>query len=153
MGLRENKSIVISSHKAHMDSEVWNTGNDSDPHPVDNFWAEHFLVYPKDSGSGPLNKKKTVPWRERKPTSNSDSMTEGIDLDQSTSPRFTLDGLAGSWISHGGGQRLCPGRQFAKQEMILPLASLVLASEFELRVRLGALRPSKYIPCKVRRRV
>lgn len=163
--LRQHTPILISSRKAHMDSEVWNTGNNSDPHPLDEFWAERFLVYLNDSNSGPL-KKNTVPSGKGKPPPTSDSRTEGTDSDQSSSPRFTLDGLAGSWIPYGGGQRICPGRHFAKQEIILTLAHLVLVFDFELQVPagwkpemdmrragLGALRSDKHIPFRVRRRV
>lgn len=36
----------------HMDGDVWNTKNGR--HPVNIFWAERFLVDPKDPNSGPL---------------------------------------------------------------------------------------------------
>ena len=33
---------------------VWNTSGEGDPRPLEEFWAERFLVYPGDSKSGPL---------------------------------------------------------------------------------------------------
>lgn len=37
-------------------------------------------------------------------------------------PYFSLDGLNGSWIPYGGGFRACPGRHFAKREILMTLA-------------------------------
>ncbi|KAF2662320.1 cytochrome P450 [Lophiostoma macrostomum CBS 122681] len=38
---------------------------------------------------------------------------------------FTLAGLEGSWIPYGGGSNMCPGRYFAKQEILITAALLI----------------------------
>ena len=48
--------IVMSSRTAHHNEESWNTGTQEEPHPLNTFWANRFLVYPNDPTSGPLKK-------------------------------------------------------------------------------------------------
>ena len=45
---------------------------------------------------------------------------------------FCNKGLEGSWIPYGGGSNICPGRAFAKQEMLLMAALLVGNFDVEL---------------------
>lgn len=49
---RKDKLIMIPSRTIHMDSSVWSTGA-GETHPLNEFWAERFLVYPDEPGSGP----------------------------------------------------------------------------------------------------
>lgn len=77
---------LVNSHMAHMDSEFWNTKNES--HPLQSFWAERFLTDPTDLSSGP----------SRLMRHESDSKKPHADV----APYFSLKGLEGSWIPYGG---------------------------------------------------
>lgn len=81
------------------------------------------------------------------------------------SPEFSLKGRASSWIPYGGGQRMCPGRHFAKQEMISSLAIMLTLFDIEtldpdnripaddmLGFGFGALWPKGPMPVRMRRR-
>lgn len=80
--------------------------------------------------------------------------------------KFSVDGLSGAWIPYGGGPFMCPGRHFAKQEMIGSAA--VFLDQFEMRLSqksttwppradkkfygFGALPPLDTVACRVRRK-
>lgn len=149
----KNKLIAISSYIAHMDNAVWNTGTDEDPHPLEDFWPDRFIIYPGDSASGPL---KSSPIRQDERQKN----------ESQHGPRFSTEGLAGIWIPYGGGQRMCPGRHFAKQEIILTCAMMSIMFDIELDTPggsmpecdmrgfgFGAMKPNSRAPCRIRRRV
>lgn len=53
----QDQLFVMSSRTAHHNEESWNTGTQEEPHPLNRFWADRFLVYPNDRTSGPLKKK------------------------------------------------------------------------------------------------
>lgn len=144
----KNKLIAISSYTAHMDEAAWNTGSDEDPHRIEDFWADRFLIYPGDGASGPL-KKSPAPQYEKNESQHG--------------PRFSTEGLAGIWIPYGGGQRMCPGRHFAKQEIILTCAMMSIMFDIELDpgsipeadmrgFGFGAMKPKGRAPCRIRRR-
>lgn len=74
-----------------------------------------------------------------------------------------MEGLSGAWLPFGGGLRQCPGRTFAKREIILSFA--VMASTFDLELLeagpvvpdmkyygLGTFPPMGKVPFKIRRR-
>ncbi|MCJ1432276.1 hypothetical protein MMC27_001632 [Xylographa pallens] len=141
--------IAISSQVAHMDKEAWSIGHEA-LHPLEEFWAERFLVYPHDPNSGPSIKRSpgTTPYATKR----------GAD-----EPRFSTGGVAGSWIPYGGGQKMCPGRHFAKQEILLTFAMLCSAFDIKLsnesKTRpdmkfygLGVLPPQGETPFCIRRR-
>lgn len=46
--------------------------------------------------------------------------------------RFTLDHLDGCWLPHGGGQRMCPGRHLAKNEIFGTFSLLFRRYDVEL---------------------
>ena len=130
--------VAAMSYLAHRDEQAYPTGSDADPHPLDDFWAERFLHVKTKSAEG-IN-----------------------DQAQPTTPQFSLNGLAGAWIPYGGGSNMCPGRHFAKQEILLTAA--VLASEFEIFLEgplpevdmrffgTGTLGVKGRAKCKIRRR-
>lgn len=153
----KGRIIALSSRSAAMNPAVWNAGTIEDSHPLDQFWADRFLVYPDDPSSGPSRKNlPTVQILPRKPNS---------ERRQQQGPQFTMDNVAGGWIPYGGGDRICPGRHFAKQEIIGSFATLFTHYDIELltpedwvpRPNLkffpfGGLPPIGRIPFKVRRR-
>ena len=153
-----NETIVLSSRTGAMNPNIWNADTAVNPHQLDTFWADRFLIYPNDPLSGPSRKDIILA-----DENYSESMTEERPLE--TEPRFSLEGVAGGWIPYGGGQRMCPGRHFAKQEIIGTLALLLTHYEIELWeptkgvqecdmrfFPFGGLPPTKEIPFRMRRR-
>jgi len=78
---------------------------------------------------------------------------------------FSLKGCAGTWLPYGGGQRMCPGRHFAKLEMISSLAIILTIFDVEIADAIsgipanemkgfgfGALWPKGKLPVRMRRR-
>ena len=146
--IKKHEAVSMSTSTEMMDQDVWNTGSKSDPHPIDRFWAERFLVHPNDPRSGPLKENK------RRETKSSN---------RNGAPYFSLDGCAFSWIPYGGGRNLCPGRHFAKREIMLTAAILLAAYDIELLTDkmpgpdkrvfgFGTLPPNAKVPCRIRRR-
>lgn len=103
-----------------------------------------------------------------KASKNSREVFSGDEKDLSSvqEPEFSLDGLAGLWLPYGGGQRMCPGRHFAKAEVLSTFA--LLFAEFSLQVNeevnlnkivpdlrwvpTGALPPTTKVPFRMRRK-
>ena len=114
----EGNLIMLSARAAAMNADIWNTGSPKDPRPLNEFWADRFVVYPDDPSSGPLK--------------NPEPRTEKLER-----PEFSLRGLSGAWFPYGGGLLTCPGRHFAKNEIIAGLAVLVTSYDIELKVHHG----------------
>ena len=146
--------VAVDSRAAHTNEIVWSTGGPGDPHPINEFWAERFLVYPSDPNSGPL---KLEHRGKGEIIEDLESTTDG------NNPIFSVSGLAGAWVPYGGGRRQCPGRIFAKQEIILSAA--IFCASFEIDFLsderpepdmryygLGGLPPTKRILCRIRHR-
>ncbi|KAF7541022.1 hypothetical protein G7054_g938 [Neopestalotiopsis clavispora] len=95
------KVTVTPTTVAHMDSEAWSTGSRNE-HPIDQLWNGRLL---KD------------------PSKNTLSGTESHE--SSASPTFSTKELEGSWIPYGGEPRQCPGRHFAKRQILLTVALMV----------------------------
>lgn len=160
----KDELVAVDSRVAAMDASTWNTGAptaDTEAfHPLDRFWANRFLAFPDDPTSGPLRYNPTKP----KPPSIPESWS--APLQHGGVPHFSMDGLAGAWLPYGGGNRQCPGRNFAKQEMILGFAIVLSMLEIELLSSgsevprqpdtkfygLGTLPPKGTVPFRMRRR-
>ncbi|KAJ5983938.1 hypothetical protein N7481_006037 [Penicillium waksmanii] len=108
------KTLLMSSTPAHMDTDAWNTGVNNE-HPLDSFWAERFIKVPSDGQSGP----------RKYPGQMASSSAESKCPHDTSQGRFAIDDVEGSWIPYGGGPRMCPGRHFAKREIILTTAMMV----------------------------
>ncbi|KAI0407179.1 cytochrome P450 [Xylaria palmicola] len=146
--------IFLSSRTAAYNKDLWNEGGAGDPHPVEAFWADRFIVYPGDAASGPVRQPRAKAARG-----------DGDDGDDgNTKPRFSLEGLAGGWVPFGGGVRMCPGRFFVKNEMMAAFALLCTCYKIELRVAkgwepepdmrffaTGSLPPKGKIPFRIRK--
>lgn len=149
--IKKSEILSITTRTESLNDEVWNTGSPENPHSLDEFWSDRFIVDPKNPNSGPLLKQ-----RVKKSASPSDS----------ESPYFSMDGIAASWIPFGGGSNLCPGRHFAKRQIITSAAVLLSAYEFEpvgqegakkpdVDMRwfgFGTMPPNRLVPFRVRRR-
>ncbi|KAI0105052.1 cytochrome P450 [Nemania sp. FL0031] len=100
------KVIVTPTTVAHMDSDVWNTGVNNE-HPIDRFWVGRFLNQPPSDAHG-------------------DSKLHN------PAPTFSMKEVDGSWIAYGGGPRQCPGRHFAKRQILLTMALMVSLFDCEI---------------------
>ncbi len=145
--------LSISWFGAH-DAAFWNTGSGGE-HPVEDFWAERFLEYAGDAGSGPVRKDEPVVRAAAERTAEDDKTAEVVTA-----------GTEGHFYPYGGGAHKCPGRFFAKQEMMVAVALVLQLFEIEVldpaeakRTKpdlkyfpLGAMPPDKSVPFRIRRR-
>lgn len=143
------------------DTSFWNVGRvvaGKPEHPVDAFWAERFLEYPDDPASGPIRKPDESIYQKAsgKPKTVEDDRTAKV----------VTAGTAGHFFPYGGGSKICPGRFFAKQEMMAAIA--VLMREFDVELvdveasrktkpdmkyfPAGSLPPDRAVPVRMRRR-
>ncbi|MCJ1270046.1 hypothetical protein MMC22_009940 [Lobaria immixta] len=146
--------ILVPCGAAHRDLSFWNTKEGE--HPVDQFWADRFLIYPDDRRSGP----------RKNGTADLDKFGEKATEAAADpgKPKFVNSGLANSFIPYGIGERTCPGRGFARREIIAFCAIMVhqfdleiLSTEKDFKISpafygLGTQRPLRKIPFKVRKR-
>ncbi|KAI1456428.1 cytochrome P450 [Annulohypoxylon moriforme] len=82
------------------------------------------------------------------------------------SPKFSTKEFEGSWIPYGGGPRQCPGRHFAKRQILLTTALMVSLFDCEILEEgkdiqgdstlmgfgSGVSSPTGKVPVKIRRR-
>lgn len=161
--LPEGSILGIPSRTGAMNKKVWNAGTELDPHPLDKFWEDRFLIYPDKFDSGPLRKQGTAFDPSEHKKSRAHSPTE---IEAPREPTFSLKGLGGAYLPFGGGSGICPGRHFAKQEVVCSLAKLALEYDIELQVPsnweprmntaffpIGALPPVDKVPFRIRRRL
>jgi cytochrome P450 len=164
----KDELIAVDTRVGAMNRSIWNVGDAQSPHPIDQFWAERFLVYPDDPKSGPLRFNSSKPKAFAPPA---EAFDPSHPNNNGKGPQFTMDGLSGAWFPFGGGTRQCPGRNFAKQEIILSFALMFSKLDIELlgdadsavnvRARkpnmkyygLGTLPPRGKVPFRIRRRV
>ena len=130
--------MLVSGWHAQMDKEEWETGSN---HPVEEFWPERFL----EGGEAGSN-------------AGQDNATS---VKQS---KFSIEKYAASWLPYGGGQRMCPGRHFNKQEMICGLVAMLSIFDIELTSSqsvpkcdmrgfgFGALLPDCKTPVRIRKK-
>ena len=158
----EGSILGLPSRTGAMNKDIWNAGTDKDPHPLEEFWEERFLIYPNKPNSGPLRKRESASYDSKQELTACSSILEKAPSE----PTFSLKGLDGAYIPFGGGPGMCPGRHFAKQEVVCTLARIALNYDLELQVPkawepkmdpaffpLGTLPPASKIPFKIRRRV
>jgi cytochrome P450 len=100
-----------------------------------------------------------------------DRFLTSSDNDKGTKKTFSLNGRQGQWIPFGLGEHLCPGRHFAKAEMIVNAAVILRTFEIQTltydstqrrlrwrpdndfaRYGFGTQQPKEKVPFRVRRR-
>lgn len=146
--------VLVPTGPAHMDPNFWNTRDGE--HPLNTFWADRFLVYPNDPRSGPRRKTAAALGRIRQDRSQ--------DIQDPGEPRFISAGMADSFMPYGVGERTCPGRFFARREIVAFCANIFNDFDIELLTTeknfkssstfygLGTQRPLGSVPFKIRRR-
>ena len=141
--------IMIPSFFVHHNQALWSAGSDAS-RSVEKFWPERFLRYP--GSSCPIT-TRTIKSSDLRKVSSSDA------------PSFSSEDLSGYLMPYGGGHGMCPGRHFAKQEIIGTLA--IMATLFDIEVSengagsvqpdmdgfgMGALKPKEKVVARIRRR-
>ncbi|KAH8204554.1 hypothetical protein TruAng_001328 [Truncatella angustata] len=154
-------TLVYSTWAAHHDAKFWNTGRISADgraeHSVDSWWGERFLEYPDDPASGPIRKPDPEVYRQAKLTTR--------DAKDDQHATVVTAGLAGHFYPYGGGSTICPGRHFAKQELMAAVALLLRTFEFQLvdpaaaaklqpdvGSAFGTMMPDRAVSARIRRR-
>ncbi len=119
----KDQMILASSWHEQRDKTIWNEGPvNGVVHDVEEFWPERFLVYPNDPSTGP-----------RRPDAKTKSKARGGEkVIEDDKPIFTIESVQGSFVPYGGGLKMCPGRFFAKQEIILSTAMFLTMFDIEL---------------------
>lgn len=151
--------MLMSSYNAQTDSRNWSRSDEPTPRRVNQFWAERFLVFPASSAhiGIPSPAPDELPSHDRIGSIQSTT--------KSTIPEFSLKGRSTHWFPYGGGPRMCPGRQFAKQEIISTLAIMLTLFDIEpaegtgIKAKnnmegfgFGALWPDRNTPIRIGRR-
>ena len=149
-----DRTIVIPAHTAHMDESAWNTRSGETIHPLNEFWADRFLIHPNNAGSSP--------WRQDSSSEHIPGPLHGETHGKEST--FSQKNLQDAFIPFGGGDSMCPGRHFAKHEAIFSFALLFTTYDIEIRKGTakpeadlrhfgrGTLPPKGKIPFRIRRR-
>jgi cytochrome P450 len=137
---------IIYSRTGAMNDRAWaDAGRPPTETPLDRFDAERFLVEPQGEV-----------------VANADGGEESTFKGR----QFSMDGLAGVFLPFGGGDRMCPGRHYAKTEMLMTFAHIFTKFDFELldndtvaKVQpnmgfapFGSLPPTCQVPFRIRRK-
>lgn len=139
--IKKDKHILIFTSPVMQDDAAWTRAGKPPLRPFEKFWADRFLA-PKNASQHKTGDE------------------EMKDLE------FSLRGLAGRWMPFGGGQHLCPGRHYAKRQIIgsfsfffanyeLELLDEAGSSKVEPDMRWfpsGSLPPNRQVPFRIRRR-
>lgn len=139
--IKKNEHLLIFTSPVVQDDEAWTRAGKPPLKPFEDFWAERFLA-PKDGSKQKMGNE------------------EPEELE------FSLRGLAGRWMPYGGGQHLCPGRHYAKSQIIGSFAFFFAKYDLELLNHIGkggvqpdlrwfpmgSLPPDRKVPFRIRRK-
>lgn len=161
--LPKNKVIFVPTSVAHLDATTWSEGKEGE-HPLEEFWAHRFLVYPNDPWSGPRRKDPALIKPAADPVPRTNSQAAESESEKLGEPKFSMEGLYSSWIPFGGGVHICPGRLFSKREMMMVIATMVSHFDVEFLNKdnkvdvndedfgIGVQKPVGKVPFRIRRR-
>lgn len=117
--VEEGAMLQAPSQLAHYDEEVWGESE----HPASKFWAERHLQYvEKTDESGSTTRQAEF---------NMAGRVGSYFPYGRQNPAFVKDGCDLIFVTAGGGISICPGRHFAKQEIIFTLGTLVARFDVE----------------------
>lgn len=156
--LRRGASVVAMPWLGGQDGGFWEGSRGG--RDVRAFWAERFLEYPKDSATGAVGDHKD-------PGMGHKGGKGGRTVEDDRSAKVATAGIQGHYFPYGGGVKICPGRFFAKQEIMTAVAVLFRVCEVDLvdvegaegikgdmaRFPLGTLPMDGRVPFRIRRRV
>jgi len=143
--------ILVPTGPAHRDPNFWNTRDGL--FPLHTFWADRFLANSNDPGSGPIRKSEAAVAKALRKQSKDNT------------PKYISAGMNDSFMPYGVGERTCPGRFFARREIVAFCAKVVNELDIEITSTekefaispafygLGTQRPLRNIPFRVRRRM
>ncbi|KAI0545637.1 cytochrome P450 [Xylaria curta] len=152
--------LLMYTRSMAFNERMWAQAGRESRKPLNEFDAERFLVGPDWTRPMPTG-VKVAPTR-----ANSVIAEQEGKRRLASERRFSTDGLLGLWIPYGGGDHMCPGRHFAKHEIMLTFA--LLFSEFDLELAttqahdirpnmkfmpFGALPPAGKVPFRMRRKI
>lgn len=154
--IKRNHPLVIFSRPLALNDESWTLAGRPQSIPLEEFHARRFLVSGKsndDTGNGST------------PQAPQPHPTRPLGPSQEARLQYSLDGLESCWVPYGGGQRKCPGRHFAKNEILGTFAILCTQYDIELLRNdldsvkpdlrwfpMGALPPSSKVPFRIRKK-
>ncbi|KAK2007308.1 cytochrome P450 [Colletotrichum eremochloae] len=102
-GYRLDKGSIVQAltNLMHLDEQIWS----QEGHPASEFWAERHIKHVKkvDESTGAV----------------------------STERQFVMGAKPSEFFPYGGGISICPGRFFAKQEILLTIAMIVTRFDLE----------------------
>ena len=113
--ISQGDTIIISNYTVQRNKHAWGVDIPRSER-LETFWAERFLM---DAGS-----------RENATTADTRDPTPVAP--EKRNVKFSLSGLSDAWIPYGGGENLCPGRHFAKHEILLAFAVICLLFDIEI---------------------
>lgn len=110
--------LQTCSQIAHYEDAVWATSE----HPASEFWAWRHVQYvdSRDDSTGETTRQAQFAMKGRPSSFFPYGMFLLLSYDADT-----------DWLIPGGGYVMCPGRHFAKQEIILAIAVLVTKFDIE----------------------
>lgn len=122
--VKAGQTVAVFSRDVGFNDEAWAAAGRPQQTPLSEFEPGRFL-----SPSEEEQKKKKKKKEEEGEGSSSSPVV------------FSLDRLAGCWLPFGRGQRACPGRHFAKAEILVAFSMLFTRYELELSGDADSVRP------------
>ncbi|KAF7950960.1 uncharacterized protein EAE97_002512 [Botrytis byssoidea] len=149
-----NIVVAVCNYTEYMNEKLWNPEGARESHPASTFWGRRFLKHPELKGPGKDHHEKE----------NSEKRSETNQSEPA--PVFSTQGLSCQWFPYGSGERICPGRHFAKHQILLTFAVLSTSFDIELQVvdgwkpksdlkhfGYGVMPPDSQTPFRIRRRL